>query len=142
MPRSRLTRADYRHFVTYPTRWRDNDVYGHMNNAVYYELADTLVNGWLVGSGGLGVPEGPAICLVAETGCRYFESLGFPEPVEAGLGLERVGRSSITYRIGVFGAGREAPGAEVRYVHVCVDRESRRPVAIPAALRRALEGLA
>jgi acyl-CoA thioester hydrolase len=142
MPRTRLTRADYRHYVTFSTRWRDNDVYGHLNNAVFYEYADTLVNGWLLGTGALQVPEGPVISLVAETGCRYFASLGFPAPVEAGLGLERAGSSSITYRVGLFGPGEASPAGEVRFVHVCVDRDSRRPVPIPAALRRALDGLA
>jgi acyl-CoA thioester hydrolase len=142
MSETRPIRADYRHFVTYPTRWRDNDVYGHLNNAVFYEYADTLVNGWLIGTGTIGVSDGEVICLVAETGCRYFASLGFPEPVEAGLRLDRAGTSSIGYRIGLFGPGDPAAAAEVRFVHVCVDRAGRRPVPIPAALRRALEALA
>ena len=82
------------------------------------------------------------ICLVAETGCRYFASLGFPEPVEAGLRLDRAGTSSITYRIGLFGPGEGTAAAEIRFVHVCVDRAGRRPVPIPATLRRALGALA
>jgi acyl-CoA thioester hydrolase len=141
MTPSRPARADYRHFVTYPTRWRDNDAYGHMNNAVFYEYADTLVNGWLRSSGGLGVPDGPVVCVVAETGCVFHAGLGFPEPVEAGLGLERAGRSSIVYRVGLFRPGEDGAAAAIRFVHVCVERAGRRPVAIPAGLRRALEEL-
>ncbi len=142
MSRPRLTRADYRHFETYATRWRDNDVYRHMNNAVYYEYVDTLVNGWLVRHGGLDVPGGPVVCLVAETGCRFFASLGFPDPVEAGLRLERVGRSSVAYGIGLFRPGLEEEAARARFVHVCVDPASHRPVPVPEALRAALAALA
>lgn len=136
------TRTDFPHFETYPTRWRDNDVYGHMNNAVYYEYADSLVNAWLIGSGALAVPDGPVICLVAETGCSYFGSLGFPEPVEAGLRLDRLGGASITYGIGLFAPGAQEAAARVRFVHVCVDRATRRPVPVPDGLRAALAGLA
>jgi acyl-CoA thioester hydrolase len=135
------TRADYRHFVTYPTRWRDNDAYQHMNNVVFYEFADTIVNRWLVASGGLEVPDGPVICLVAETGCVFHASLGYPEPIEAGLGLERAGTSSLTYRIGLFQPQAETAAGAIRYVHVCVDRRTMRPVPIPPALRRAVEAL-
>ena len=142
MSRTRNRRDAYRHFAVFATRWRDNDVYGHMNNAVYYEYVDTLVNGWLIASGGLAVPDGPVVCIVAETGCVFHASLGFPEPVEAGLRLERLGRSSITYGVGLFGAGEEQEAATARFVHVCVDRASRRPVEVPEALRRALEALA
>lgn len=136
------TRADFRHFATYPTRWRDNDVYGHMNNAVYYEYADTVVNGWLVAHGGLAVPDSPVVCVVAETGCFFHASLGFPEPVEAGLALDRAGRSSLTYRIGLFRPGVAAAAAVIRFVHVCVDRATMRPVPVPPALRTAAEGIA
>ena len=141
MTRTRLIRADYRYFVTFTTRWRDNDVYGHMNNAVFYEYVDTLVNGWLVASGGLDVPDGPVVCFVAETGCTFHASLGFPEPVEAGLALDRLGTSSITYRIGLFRPGLAEEAAQARFVHVCVDRLTQRPVAVPERLREALAGL-
>ncbi len=102
---------------------------------------DTLVNDWLIRTGGLDVPESEVICLVAETGCRYFASLGFPAPVEAGLRLVRAGPSSITYGIGLFREGEVAPAEEARFVHVCVDRETRRPVPLPERLRAALEAL-
>lgn len=141
MSRTRLTRADYRHFETYATRWRDNDVYRHMNNAVHYEYVDTLVNGWLVAHGGLEVPGGAVVCIVAETGCRFFESLGFPDAVEAGLRAERVGRTSVTYGIGLFRPGQQAEAARARFVHVCVDAGSLRPVPVPDGLRAALTAL-
>ena len=142
MTRTRNNRDAYRHFARFATRWRDNDVYAHMNNAVYYEYVDTLVNGWLIASGGLQVPDGPVICLVAETGCLFHAGLGFPEPVEAGLRLERLGCRSITYGIGLFAPGAAAEAATARFVHVCVDRTTRQPVPVPDALRRALDSLA
>ncbi|MBP7242018.1 thioesterase family protein [Amaricoccus sp.] len=134
-------RADFPHFDVYPIRWRDNDVYGHMNNAVYYEYADSVVARWLTGPGGLAVPDGPVICLVVETGCTYFGSLGFPDTVEAGLRLDRVGGSSITYEIGLFAAGAPTAAARVRFVHVCVDSVTRRPAPVPPGLRAALAAL-
>lgn len=136
------TRDAYRHFRTFTTRWRDNDVYGHLNNAVFYEYVDTLVNDWLVASGGLEVPSGPVVCLAAETGCRFHASLAFPDPVEAGLRLERLGRSSITYGIGLFAQSRPEAAATARFVHVCVARSTQRPVPVPDRLREALASLA
>ena len=141
MTRTPPSRADFAHFETFATRWRDNDVYAHMNNAVYYEYVDTLVNGWLIRSGALTVPDGPVICLVAETACVYFASLGFPEPVEAGLRLDRAGTSSIAYAIGLFRPGAPAAAAAARFVHVCVDRATGRPTPIPEHLRAALAAL-
>jgi acyl-CoA thioester hydrolase len=137
----RPTRAASPHFVTYASRWRDNDVYAHMNNAVFYEYVDSVVNAWLIGTGALRIPGGPVICLVAETGCRYFASLGFPAPVEAGLALERAGTTSIAYRVGLFAPDADEAAALARFVHVCVDAETRRPTPVPEALRSALETL-
>lgn len=141
MPRDPAIRSDYPFFRTFPTRWRDNDVYGHLNNTVYYEYVDTIVNGWLVDRGGLHVPGGDVVCIVAESGCTYYASLGFPGDIEVGLRADRVGRSSITYGIGLFAAEAETAAAEARFTHVCVDRTSLRPVPIPDALRRALATL-
>lgn len=112
-----------------------------MNNAVYYEYVDSVVNGWLVERGGLTVPGGPVICLVVESGCTYRASLGFPDVVEVGLRADRVGRSSITYGIGLFAPRVEEAAAEARFTHVCVERETGRPVAIPEILRTALAAL-
>lgn len=135
------TRAEFPHFETYQTRWRDNDVYAHMNNATFYEYVDTLVNRWVIGTGALRVPDGPTICLVAETGCVYYDRLGFPEPVEAGLRIDRVGASSIAYGVGLFRPGAPTAAARARFVHVCVDAATRRPTPIPDALRAALADL-
>ncbi len=142
MTRVRPIRADYPHFETYPTRWRDNDVYAHMNNAVFYEYVDTLVNGWLIRSGALDIPNGPVVCLVVETGCSFFADLGFPDPVEAGLRVDRIGDSSIAYGVALFRPGAAEAAARARFVHVCVDRHSRRPAPIPPVLRTALAALA
>lgn len=142
MSRTPPDRSAYGHFETYQTRWRDNDVYAHMNNAVYYEYVDALVNGWLIRSGALEIPDGPVIGLVVETSCVFHDSLGFPEPLEAGLGVARIGTTSVTYAVGLFRPGAPQAAAAARFTHVCVDRRSRRPVPLPDPLRAALEALA
>lgn len=134
-------RADYVRFVPVATRWMDNDVYGHLNNVVYYSLFDTAVNGTLIGEGLLDPVNSAVIALVVETGCRYHASLGFPDPVEVGLRVARLGTSSIRYELGVFGAGDDLAAAEGFFVHVCVDAATRRPVALPAVKRAFLETL-
>jgi acyl-CoA thioester hydrolase len=137
------TRADYVHWRTITTRWRDDDAYGHLNNATYYEYFDTAVNAYLFEATGTNVRTLDRIGVVAETGCRYLREIGFPEPVETGLVVDRIGTSSIVYRIGLFqGPGDEA-AAEGRFVHVYVDNtDPARPVApIPDVIRRAVEPL-
>jgi acyl-CoA thioester hydrolase len=141
MTRPRAGRADYALFETFAPRWRDNDVYGHVNNAVYYEYVDTVVNAWLIRSGALEVPGGAVVGLVVETGCTFHASLAFPDPVAAGLRVDRIGRSSVTYGVGLFAGDAPLAAAEARFTHVCVDRDSRRPVPLPATLRAALDGL-
>ena len=121
------------------TRWADNDAYGHVNNVVHYSWFDTAVNVWLIENGLLDLVHGDPIGLVVETGCRYAGSLTYPEPVEIGLGVERLGGSSVTYRLGVFAKGAEQPAAEGHFTHVYVGRESRRPVPLPEAWRAKLE---
>lgn len=138
----RLSRGDFRVFRAISTRWHDNDVYGHVNNVVYYGWFDTAVNAWLIETGLLDPATSPVIGLVAETGCTYFESVAFPETVEIGMAVERIGTSSVTYRLGVFRSGADLAAAQGRFTHVHVDRASQRPVPIPADLRRALETLA
>jgi acyl-CoA thioester hydrolase len=124
------------------TRWADNDAYGHVNNTVYYAWFDTAVNGWLIGQGLLDVATGDPIGLVVETGCRYASPLSYPEPVDIGLAVEKLGSSSVCYRLGVFGKGSEQAAAEGHFVHVYVDRVSRRPVSLPQQWRRIFEGIA
>ena len=122
------------------TRWADDDVYGHVNNVVYYAFFDTAVNGWLISATGLDIRTLPAIGVVVETSCRFFASLAFPEPVECGLALERLGTTSVTYRLAIFGSGAAA-AATGRFVHVYVDAATRRPVPVPDVVRAALATL-
>jgi acyl-CoA thioester hydrolase len=136
-----LGREAYRAWREIGTRWADNDAYGHVNNTVYYQWFDTAVNAWLIESGLLDVAAGDPIGLVVETGCRYASPLSYPEPVEIGLKVEQLGRSSVRYRLGVFAKGAAAAAAEGHFVHVYVERESRRPVELPEAWRALLETL-
>lgn len=135
-------RGDYPHTSVLTTRWKDLDPYGHMNNVVQYELFDTVVNAWLIERGALDIKHSPVIGLVVETRCNYFATLTYPEPVTAALRVAHVGRSSVRYEVALFGKASEAAAAQGHFVHVYVDRETRRPVAeLPAALRLALEAL-
>jgi acyl-CoA thioester hydrolase len=124
------------------TRWGDNDAYGHVNNTVYYQWFDTAVNAWLIEKGLLDVAAGDPIGLVVETGCRYARPLAYPEPVEIGLAVEQIGRSSVRFRIGVFAKDAPEAAAEGFFVHVYVGREDRRPTELPETWRRVLEQLA
>jgi acyl-CoA thioester hydrolase len=134
---SALRRGDFRVTRTLPTRWSDEDTYGHVNNVVHYLLFDTAVNGWLMDATGLDIRELPAIGLVVETSCRYFAVLRFPVVVTAAIGLERLGSSSVIYRLALFGDA-DAPAAVGRFVHVYVDRQTRRPAPVPTPIRAAL----
>jgi len=136
-----LGREAYRYFTTITTRWADNDAYGHVNNTVYYEWFDTVVNQWLVSQGLLDIESGNPIGLVVQTGCSYFAPLAFPGDVEAGLLLERLGTSSVTYQIGIFAAGSSDPAAQGHFTHVYVDRQSRRPSSLPEEWRAKLAAL-
>jgi acyl-CoA thioester hydrolase len=133
------TRAAYRHFRALPTRWKDNDVYGHVNNVVYYSFFDTVVNGFLVEHGLLDIERSPVIGLVVETGCRYFRPIAFPDAVDGGLRVAHLGRRSVRYEIGLFPAGEETAAAQGHFVHVYVDRATRRATDMPSATRAALE---
>ncbi len=133
---------DYPHSRVLTTRWIDSDPYGHMNNAVHYFLFDTVVNAWLIEHGALDIQKSPVIGLVVETGCHYFAPLTYPEPVTAALRVAHIGRSSVRYELALFGEASRTAAAQGHFVHVYVDRESRRPVAeLPAAIRLALEPL-
>ena len=134
------TRADYAHLSTITTRWMDNDIYGHVNNVTYYSYFDTAVNRYLIEAGVLDIHEGGVIGLVIETHCNYFAPLAFPKNVEAGIRVAHIGRSSVRYEIGLFEVGQEEAAAIGHFVHVYVDRATRRPTALPedflAALRQ------
>ena len=138
----RPTRADYSAWRTATTRWADDDVYGHMNNATYFELIDTAVNAHLIEQGALDIHHGQTIGLVVETQCHYFAPLAFPQTVEAGLRVARIGASSVRYEIGLFAQGADLTAARGHFIHVYVDKASRRPVPLPARLREVLETLA
>ncbi|MDT5193674.1 MAG: acyl-CoA thioester hydrolase [Mycobacterium sp.] len=138
-----LTSRDFPVHWPVHTRWTDNDMFGHLNNAVYYELFDTAINGWINTSTGVDPVTAPWLGVVAESGCRYFAELAFPDPLVVGLAVTRLGSTSVTYRLAVFGPAEPevpAPVAAVgHWVHVYVDRSTRRPVPIPDAIRSLLE---
>ena len=132
----------YPHQLDIATRWNDNDVYGHVNNVEYLAFFDTVINRYLIEEGGLDIVHGDVIGLCAESHCEFKAAFVFPETVRAGLRVGKLGRSSVRYEIGLFGAGADAPAATGWFVHVFVDRESRRPAEIPGKIRTALERLA
>ena len=134
-------RAAYRAFRSIPTRWMDNDVYGHVNNVVYYSWFDTAVNAHLIDAGVLDIHDGPVIGLVVETGCRYARSISFPETVIAGIRVAHLGTSSVRYEVGLFTDRHEDAAAEGHFTHVYVDRTTRRPTPLPPDWRAVLSAL-
>ena len=132
------SRADFPCFLAIPTRWMDNDVYGHVNNVVYYSYFDTVINEYLIREGGLDIHAGEAIGYCVESQCRYLAPLAFPEIIAAGLRVAHLGKSSVRYEIGLFRQGMDAPAAVGEFVHVFVAREDERPTAMPAGIRDCL----
>lgn len=136
-----MNRNDYRAFRPIATRWMDNDAYGHVNNTIYYSWFDTAVNAWLVDAGLLDIEAGELIGLVVQTGCQYHRSVAFPQSVEVGVRIARLGNSSVRWEVGIFTPGHEAPAATGFFIHVYVARTSRRPVALPQEWRDRLGAL-
>ena len=134
-------RSAYRHFLPIATRWMDNDVYGHVNNVVYYSYFDTVVNEYLISQGALDIASSPVIGLVVETGCSYFASITFPEKIVAGLRVARIGNSSVRYEVGLFREGGEQAVAQGHFVHVYVDRATLKPQALAGTLMAALNNI-
>ena len=134
-------RAAYKAFRPITTRWMDNDAYGHVNNVVYYSWFDTAVNAHLIEQGALDIHAGETIGLVIETQCNYFSPLAFPQSVEAGIRVAKIGSSSVRYEVGLFALGAPLTAAKGHYVHVYVDKKNRRPTALPASLKTVLEQL-
>lgn len=134
-------RSNYKAFRSISTRWMDNDAYGHVNNVVYYSWFDTAVNAHLIEQGVLDIHHGETIGLVVETRCNYFASVEFPQTVEAGLRVAHIGNSSVRYEIGLFVQGDPLTAAKGHFVHVYVDRETRRPAGVPSKLKSVLEAL-
>jgi acyl-CoA thioester hydrolase len=131
---------EFPHRTVVPTRWKDNDVYGHVNNVEYYSFFDTVINAWLIREGGLDIHEGQVIGLCAESHCTFLAAVGFPDDVQAGLRVGHLGTTSVRYEIGLFDTAG-APVASGWFVHVFVDRATRRPAAMPEQLRGSLERL-
>jgi acyl-CoA thioester hydrolase len=140
-PKPAETRARYRHFLKIPTRWGDNDIYGHVNNVVYYSYFDTVVNTYLIERGALDIAKSTVIGLAVESLCTFRKELTYPETIDAGLRVGRLGNTSVRYEIGIFRAGENDPAATGYFVHVYVDRVSRKPVPLPETLRRVLTRL-
>ena len=141
MPDSTPVRDDYRHFQPITTRWHDNDAYGHVNNVTYYSVFDTAVNTYLIEQGGLDIHDGEVVGFVVSSACDYFASIAFPECIEVGLRVGKLGNSSVQYELAVFKAGEQEACAAGRFVHVFVDRASNQPVPIPGMLREAMQRL-
>lgn len=135
------TRDRYPYFIPITTRWMDNDLYNHVNNVVYYSFFDTAVNEYMIRQGVLDPRDSPVVCLVVETGCRYFSPITFPDAVQCGLRVAHLGTSSVRFEIGVFRNDEILAAAQGHFVHVACDRDTHRPVPLPAAMRAALETL-
>lgn len=136
-----IARLEYPHFLMLPTRWMDNDIYGHVNNALYYAFFDTAINQYLIAEGGLDITASRVIGLAAETHCQFMQALAFPEVVEVGLRVGKLGNSSVRYELAIFKQSETHAAATGYFVHVFVDRETRRAVPIPTKIRTALERL-
>jgi len=136
------SRAAFRHFAEIQTRWMDNDVYGHVNNAVHYSYFDTAVNRYLIETSALDLQHGAVIGLVVETACSYFKEIAFPERIFAGLRVTRIGRSSVRFEVGLFRNDDELAAAQGHFVHVYVDRATRRPVELPEKMKESFAALA
>jgi acyl-CoA thioester hydrolase len=136
-----MDRGEFPHFLAIGTRWKDNDVYGHVNNVEYYSFFDTVINEYLIRAGGLDIHDGDVIGLCVESQCTFKQSLTFPDTIDAGLRVTEVGTSSVHYEVALFRAGVAEPAGFGRFVHVFVDRATRRPVPIPVTLREALTAI-
>jgi acyl-CoA thioester hydrolase len=132
-------RSMYLYFLSIETRWLDNDVYGHVNNVVYYSFFDTVINRYLIDRGGLDIAADPTLGLCVESHCAYARPIAFPKTVDAGLRVAHIGRSSVRYEVGIFARGEEDVSAHGWFVHVFVDRATRRPAPVPLKIREALE---
>lgn len=137
-----ITRAEYPHFQPLPTRWMDNDIYGHVNNALYYAFFDTAINEYLIAEGGLDVKAGAVIAFAVESQCQYLRPLAFPGMIEVGLRVGKLGNSSVRYELAIFKQSEPTAAAAGYFVHVFVDRETQKPVPMPTEIRTALERLA
>jgi acyl-CoA thioester hydrolase len=141
MPATPELRASYKRFEAVPTRWMDNDVYGHVNNVVYYSYFDSVINRYLIEVGGLDIEKGEIIGLCVESHCEYLAPVSYPQILDAGMRVGKLGRSSVRYEIGIFAPGSDSAAAQGHFVHVFVGRESRRPIEIPERMRAAMTAI-
>jgi len=136
-----IPRSEYLHFLALPTRWMDNDNYGHINNALYYAFFDTAINEYLIAEGGLDIKAGAVVAFAVESQCQYLRPLAFPGVIDVGLRVGKLGNSSVRYELAIFKQDETYAAATGYFVHVFVDRETQRPVPIPQPIRTALERL-
>jgi len=135
-------RSEYKHFMALQTRWMDNDLYGHVNNVIYYSYFDTLLNRYLIDHGRLDIQEGRCIGIAVETMCRFHKSFAYPEAIDGGLRIGKLGRSSVRYEVGLFAPSEDFARAEGHFVHVFVERATQKPTPVPPEIRAALERIA
>jgi acyl-CoA thioester hydrolase len=135
---TQISRAEYPHYMSLPTRWMDNDIYGHVNNALYYSFFDTAINEYLIAAGGLDIIAGEVIAFAAESQCQYLRPFAFPGTIDIGLRVGKLGNSSVRYELAIFKQGEDFAAAAGYFVHVFVDRATQRPITIPDEIRAAL----
>ena len=141
MKKNPSNRSEYNHFVSLGTRWNDNDIYGHMNNVVYYQLFDTAVNKWLITNDLLDIEKGKNIGLIVQSGCNFFSSLAYPEDIDAGIRVTKIGTSSVRYEVGLFRKSQQLSSADGFFIHVYVDRETNKPFSLDYTFKKALDTL-
>ena len=141
MKKNPSNRSEYNHFILLGTRWNDNDIYGHMNNVIYYELFDTAVNKWLLTNNLLDIQNGKNIGLIVKSGCDFFSSFAYPEDIEAGIRVTKIGTSSVRYEVGLFQKNQQLSSADGFFIHVYVDRETNKPLPLDYTFKKALDTL-
>jgi acyl-CoA thioester hydrolase len=141
MKKNPSNRSEYNHFILLGTRWNDNDIYGHMNNVIYYELFDTAVNKWLLTNDLLNIQNGKIIGLIVKSGCDFFSSFAYPEDIDAGIRVTKIGNSSVRYEVGLFRKNQQLSSADGFFIHVYVDRETNKPLPLDYTFKKALDTL-
>ena len=141
MKKNPSSRSEYNHFILLGTRWNDNDIYGHMNNVIYYELFDTAVNKWLLTNNLLDIQNGKNIGLIVKSGCDFFSSFAYPEDIDAGIRVTKIGTSSVRYEVGLFRNKQQLSSADGFFIHVYVDRETNKPLPLDYTFKKALDTL-
>ena len=139
MQKNPTNRSDYNYFSKMSTRWNDNDIYGHLNNVIYYELFDTVVNKWLIKNNLIDIKKGKNIGLIVQSGCNYFSSFEYPEDIDAGIRVTKIGNSSVRYEVGLFKSNDDLASADGFFIHVYVDRVSNKPINLDYEFKKKLD---